>query len=149
MKSSTETWTADGVFCFARAVRSWWVTTSPKVSVRFEIAWLPTLTSPKPACCTFLRSTEAPIAEDPMPASQAKAMLVIGVRPPGRADQRRGHAGLLALQRLHLRGRGGQVGILVDGRSVLSSSDATTKDTAAAPSTDSVTPRKLPLAVWA
>ena len=27
MKLSTETWIADGVFCRARSVRSWWVTT--------------------------------------------------------------------------------------------------------------------------
>ena len=34
-------------------------------------------------------------------------------------------------------------------RSVLSSSEATANDTAAAPNTDSVTPRKLPVAVCA
>ena len=27
MKLSTDTWIADGVFCLARSVRSWWVTT--------------------------------------------------------------------------------------------------------------------------
>ena len=37
-----------------------------------------TSTSSKPAARTFLRSTVAPIAEEPMPASQAKTIFRIG-----------------------------------------------------------------------
>ena len=38
------------------------------------MALLTTVTSPCPAAWIFLRSTEAPIAEEPMPASQAKTI---------------------------------------------------------------------------
>ena len=42
------------------------------------MALLTTVTSVKPAPWTFLRSTEAPMAEEPMPASQANTIEVIG-----------------------------------------------------------------------
>ena len=42
------------------------------------MALLTTFTSPKPAAWIFLRSTEAPIAEEPMPASQANTMVFTG-----------------------------------------------------------------------
>src|SRR3712207_4383770 len=42
------------------------------------MATLTTETSSKPAFLSLLRSTEAPIALDPMPASQAKTILRIG-----------------------------------------------------------------------
>lgn len=42
------------------------------------MAWLTTLTSLNPASWIFLRSTEAPIAEEPMPASQANTTLRTG-----------------------------------------------------------------------
>ena len=48
------------------------------MSVRFEIALLTTVTSVYPAPWTFLRSTEAPMAEEPMPASQANTIERIG-----------------------------------------------------------------------
>ena len=44
------------------------------MSSRLAIALLTTLTSPWPAAWIFLRSTEAPMAEEPMPASQAKTI---------------------------------------------------------------------------
>src|SRR3954447_9170561 len=80
MKLSTETCWALGVRSLARGVRSWWVTTRSMSSDRFAIATLTTLTSSKPAFFTLLRRMEAPMALDPMPASQAKTMLWIGPR---------------------------------------------------------------------
>ena len=72
------------------------------------MAELVTLTSGKPAALILLRSTEAPIALEPMPASHAKTMFLIGVGEDGDAagahaltDQGRGNRALLALQGLH------------------------------------------------
>ncbi len=48
------------------------------MSVRFAIALFTTVTSPNPADWIFRRSTEAPIADEPMPASQANTMFLIG-----------------------------------------------------------------------
>ena len=85
MKLSTVTWTADGVGGNARPARSWWVTTRSQLSSRLEIARFTTVTSPMPASLIFLRSTEAPIAEEPIPASQANTMLRIGLWAPPEA----------------------------------------------------------------
>ena len=78
MNWSTLTCTAEPVRWRARSVSSFWVTTTSHSSFRPEIALLVTSTSSKPAARTFLRSTVAPIAEEPMPASQAKTILWIG-----------------------------------------------------------------------
>ena len=78
MKLSTDTCCADGDIVRARAVRSWCVTIRSTSSVRLAIATFCTSTSAKPAFLILLRSTEAPIALDPMPASQAKTMRWIG-----------------------------------------------------------------------
>lgn len=82
MNWSTLTWTAEPVRWRARSVSSFWVTTTSHSSLRLEIALLVTSMSSKPAARTFLRSTVAPMAEDPMPASQAKAIRLIGPEWP-------------------------------------------------------------------
>ena len=79
MKLSTETCWAEGDMVRARGVRSWCVTITSTSSVRLAIATFCTSTSVKPAFLILLRSTEAPIALDPMPASQAKTMRWIGL----------------------------------------------------------------------
>ena len=94
-------------------------------SVRFAIATLTTVMSVNPAFLILFRSTEAPIALEPIPASQAKTILWIGLVRVGRlaglvglllrgldVGQHAGHRALLALHRLHLRGRRGQVAAL-------------------------------------
>ena len=48
------------------------------MSLRLAIAELVTLTSGKPAALILFRSTEAPIALEPMPASHAKTMFLTG-----------------------------------------------------------------------
>ena len=48
------------------------------VVVRFAIALLTTVTSANPASWILRRSTEAPMADEPMPASQANTMVWIG-----------------------------------------------------------------------
>ena len=78
MKLSTDTWTALAVTGLARSVRSWCVMTTSYVSVRLAIAELVTLTSGKPAALILFRSTEAPIALEPIPASHAKTMFLTG-----------------------------------------------------------------------
>ena len=74
MKLSTETCCALGDIVCARGVRSWCVTIRSMSSVRFAIATLTTVTSVNPAFLILLRSTDAPIALDPIPASQANTM---------------------------------------------------------------------------
>ena len=116
------------------------------MSVRFEIAELLTLTSPYPAFWILRRSTEAPIAEDPMPASQANTMLWIGpALVPTRADATLDFLPFIDSIDAVAAARSSSSPPL----SVLSSSPATAKDTAAAPNTDSVTPMKLSPGVWA
>ena len=88
-----------------------------------------------PAFWIFLRSTEAPIADDPMPASQANTMLVIGP-VSDLPDNIAGHAGLLALHAPPCRRWRRPGPARRSARSVFSSSEATVNDTAAAPSTD-------------
>ena len=44
------------------------------------MALLTTVTSSNPASWIFLRSTDAPMADEPMPASQAKTIALIGPR---------------------------------------------------------------------
>ncbi len=78
MKLSTEKWAALEVAGLARSVRSWWVITTSYVSLRLAIAALVTLTSGNPAALILFRSTEAPIALEPMPASHANTMFLMG-----------------------------------------------------------------------
>ena len=85
MNWSTLTWVAEPVRCCARGVSSFWVTTTSHSSVRFEMALLVTSMSSNPAARTFLRSTVAPIAEEPMPASQANTMRLMGPVAPDSA----------------------------------------------------------------
>ena len=114
------------------------------MSSRLAIALLTTVTSGCPASWIFLRSTEAPMAEDPMPASQANTMLRISrvavavavATPLSSAGDRR----LLALVAsiwavAALRSPSSS------DLSIFSSTDATTNVTAAAPKTPRVTPR--------
>src|SRR3954447_11877051 len=78
-KLSTDTCWADGDMVCARGVRSRCVTMRSTSSVRLAIATFLTSTSPNPAFLILLRSTEAPIALDPMPASQANTMWWTGL----------------------------------------------------------------------
>ena len=78
MNWSTLTCTAEPVRWRARSVSSFCVTTTSHSSLRLEMALFVTSTSPNPAARTFLRSTVAPIAEEPIPASQAKTIFRIG-----------------------------------------------------------------------
>ena len=72
MKLSTETWMASGSWGLARSVSVCWVITRSASPGRAAMDLLVTYTSSRPAPESFLRSTEAPIAEEPIPASQAK-----------------------------------------------------------------------------
>ncbi len=59
----------------ARSVRSRWVMTVSTSGGRLLIALLVTEMLLSPASCTFLRSTPAPMALEPIPASQATMIL--------------------------------------------------------------------------
>ena len=108
------------------------------------MALFTTVTSEKPAPWTFLRSTEAPMAEEPMPASQAKTMEWIGpswraaVPDPTSAEEIEDFLPLFASI--------SAVAAVRSPSSFLSSlsrKEATRNDTVAARTTDSVTPMKL------
>ena len=83
------------------------------------MALLTTVTSVWPAPWIFLRSTEAPIAEEPMPASQAKTMVRISRVARGggwhRPDRRPAPAtdDFLPLIASMLRGGGGEVAVVL------------------------------------
>ena len=79
MKLSTEMWTASGLCRRARSVSWFCVMTRSAVSSRFAIALLVTVTSSMPAFLILLRRTLAPMAEDPMPASQANTIVRTGL----------------------------------------------------------------------
>ena len=66
---------ACGTWRIARSVRSRWVMTRSTSGGRLLIAQLVTEILLSPASCTFLRSTPAPIALEPIPASQATMIL--------------------------------------------------------------------------
>ncbi len=99
MKLSTVNSAADGVRCDARAARSWWVTSRSTSLVRLLIALLTTVTPVMPASWILRRSTDAPMADEPMPASQANTIERTGrpraatpaapaaAAPPARADE--------------------------------------------------------------
>ena len=147
MKLSTETCTALAVDWLGPLGQVLVGDDEVDVSVRLAIAELVTLTSVKPAALILLRSTEAPIALEPMPASQAKTMFLIGVGEDGDA------AGAHALTDQGLRtpssscpsgppsgavawSRSSSAGALLAFRIT----EAIRKDTVVAKSTESVTP---------
>src|SRR6478752_2472911 len=66
MKLATEMCWAVGALSRALGVRSWWVTITSTSSTRFAMATFTTVTSGKPAFLILLRSTEAPIADEPV-----------------------------------------------------------------------------------
>ncbi len=75
MKLPTDTCCAFGFFCLARSVSSSCVMIRSSVPSRFPIALLTTVTPSMPAFLTLLRRTLAPMALEPMPASQANTTL--------------------------------------------------------------------------
>ena len=150
MKFSTDTCTADADRSAARSARSWWLTTTSKSSVRLAIALLITVTSVKPAAWTFLRSTEAPIAEEPMPASQANTMLRIGseaavAAPTSAVDAIEDRPFIASMAWVALTSWSSASTVL----SVLRSSAATIKVATIPPMIDSVTPTTVSRGVWA
>ena len=104
------------------------------------MAELVTNTSGNPPPWIFLRRTEAPIADEPIPASQAKTMLLIGpvAAPPARAAATLDFLPFIASISAVAAARSASTS---SERSVLSSNDATRNDTVAAPITDRITPR--------
>src|SRR4051794_9760344 len=75
-KLSTETWRAPGSFWCALSVRSLCVMTTSASSGMWFIAVFLTSMSDRPAFCALLRNWDVPIALDPIPASQAKMILL-------------------------------------------------------------------------
>ena len=102
------------------------------------------LTSEWPAAWIFLRSTEAPIAEEPMPASQAKTIeRTWPVRPRSRTSEAIDFLPFIASMEAVAPARSPS-----SARSSLSRKLATRKQTAAEKMTEQVTPTRLEAGAW-